>query len=81
MLTESWKVKVKGAVLQYSGADQRVEVINSTYMLAEPVNVFVRLWSGGGGGGEGERERERERETDRHTHTHTHARTHTRTQT
>ena len=39
--TEQFKIKVKGGVLEYSGSDHRVERINSTHMLGEPVNVYV----------------------------------------
>ncbi|CAL1547733.1 unnamed protein product [Lymnaea stagnalis] len=39
--TEPWKIKMKQALLEYSGSEQLVERINTTMMIKEDINLYV----------------------------------------
>lgn len=42
--TERWRVRLNSGMLEYSGSDEIVERINSTRMIGETVNVYVRIY-------------------------------------
>ncbi|XP_012936105.1 A disintegrin and metalloproteinase with thrombospondin motifs 9 [Aplysia californica] len=39
--TEPWKIKVRGALIEYTGSEEHVERINTTMMIEESINIFV----------------------------------------
>ena len=39
--SDRWMFKVKGGLMEYSGSDCQIERINSSYLLGEPINLYV----------------------------------------